>query len=416
MSRTRDAGSTRTHVRRLEVGGSDLVAKSVRGRARSHLRREAEVLGHLEGVPVVELVALRDNDDRTDLVTLDAGAHDLSNPVGLRPALLLTSIAEAADALDQLHRAGWVHGAFCGEHIVVDHGGRATLCSLGSAVPHAAGEHGVADDLEQLRRLIDRLASRRDPTWTSAELRWWRRRSRRLVRVLARSGSWTADAAQIAAITRSFDPPTSGSGSQDHPGAGNPALRLGRAPTGLLLGIITIAATALLWTGRSPTVAGSSSTDDSTPTTTTITTTTTTTTPGGATGCTDDPGTDEAVDLDGDGCVEPVTVEGNEVRSRTSVVRAGTAGDEVAIASPGCTGPPRVVLLRPSTGEVFVFEDPPTTDRPAAATLLVTTGPGALDVDDRAGCRDVTVRHPDGSFSEVPAPPTHRSPTQDADP
>ena len=265
MSRTRDAGSTRTHVRRLEVGGSDLVAKSVRGRARSHLRREAEVLGHLEGVPVVELVALRDNDDRTDLVTVDAGAHDLSNPVGLRPALLLTSIAEAADALDQLHRAGWVHGAFCGEHIVVDHGGRATLCSLGSAVPHAAGEHGVADDLEQLRRLIDRLASRRDPTWTSAELRWWRRRSRRLVRVLARSGSWTADAAQIAAITRSLDPPTSGSGSQDHPEAGNPALRLGRAPTGLLLGIITIAATALLWTGRSPTVAGSSSTDDSAP-------------------------------------------------------------------------------------------------------------------------------------------------------
>jgi hypothetical protein len=342
------------------------------------------VLGHLEGVPVVELVALRDNDDRTDLVTLDAGAHDLSNPVGLRPALLLTSIAEAADALDQLHRAGWVHGAFCGEHIVVDHGGRATLCSLGSAVPHAAGEHGVADDLEQLRRLIDRLASRRDPTWTSAELRWWRRRSRRLVRVLARPG-WTADAAQIAAITRSFDPPTSGSGSQDHPGAGNPALRLGRAPTGLLLGIITIAATALLWTGRSPTVAGSSSTDDSAPTTTTITTTTTTTTPGGATGCTDDPGTDEAVDLDGDGCVEPVTVEGNEVRSRTSVVRAGTAGDEVAIASPGCTGP----RGRPPSTEhrrVFVFEDPPTTDRPAAATLLVTTarvrststiGPGA---------------------------------------
>ena len=76
-------------VGRLVVGGRPLVAKRATGGARRRLRREAELLDHLQDLPVVQLVALRDSDDHTDLVTADAGNCDLADPAGRTPDELL---------------------------------------------------------------------------------------------------------------------------------------------------------------------------------------------------------------------------------------------------------------------------------------------------------------------------------------
>ena len=103
-------------VRRLRVGDRALVAKSAVGRARQQLRHEAELLEHLAAPYVVRLVALRDTDDRTDLVTADAGPHDLSGRWAADPDDLLAALHAAADAVARLHARGWSHGALCGDH------------------------------------------------------------------------------------------------------------------------------------------------------------------------------------------------------------------------------------------------------------------------------------------------------------
>ena len=152
-------GDARVH--RLTVSGVALVAKSARGGSRQHLRREAELLEHLRGLPVVELMALRDSDDRTDLVTIDAGERDLSRLDGLSPEQILRALADAAAAVAELHAAGWTHGALCAQHVVVSGDGAVRLCSLGSAAVRcdSQGELGPAarSDVQQLVATIDRV-------------------------------------------------------------------------------------------------------------------------------------------------------------------------------------------------------------------------------------------------------------------
>lgn len=60
-------------------------------------------------------------------------------------------------------------------------------------------------------------------------------------------------------------------------------------------------------------------------------------------------------DVDGDGCPEPVELDGRTARIGTVTVELGRAGDVVALGDWGCTGIAVPALLRPSTGEVFVF-------------------------------------------------------------
>ena len=59
---------------------------------------------------------------------------------------------------------------------------------------------------------------------------------------------------------------------------------------------------------------------------------------------------------------------------------AGTAGDRVAIGDWACTGAPSALLLRPSTGEVWLFPALPFGDESVTAIALRTV-PGAHDVD-----------------------------------
>ena len=63
------------------------------------------------------------------------------------------------------------------------------------------------------------------------------------------------------------------------------------------------------------------------------------------------------LDVDGDGCADPVQVTGRRVTAGGHRYAVGRAGDRVAVADWDCDGIATVGLVRPGTGEVFAFPD-----------------------------------------------------------
>ncbi|MFN7149803.1 MAG: hypothetical protein ACK4V6_10015, partial [Microthrixaceae bacterium] len=174
--------TTRPSVRRIQVDDRHLVAKSATGARRAQLRREAELCTCLEGTGVVRIVALRESDDRTDLVTEAAGDHDLSSAESLDPTTLRRALMTAVAAVERLHEFGWTHGAICAEHLVVDRAGTSTLCSLGSARPLDGA--AASADAEQLRRVILHVLERTPRGWDVDERARWRRWARSVRRTI----------------------------------------------------------------------------------------------------------------------------------------------------------------------------------------------------------------------------------------
>ena len=376
---TPSGAHNQVRVRRIRVGGRQMVAKSATGRRRSELRREAELLGHLADRSVIELTALRESDDRTDMVTDDAGAHTLADPPAMTPEELIESLATAAEAVADLHAAGWAHGAICAEHLIIDDAGSITLCSLGSAAMHEADGAAIGEDLLQLRAVIDAGLARRDHDRPLVQRRRWRQLTHRARRRLEdrRPGSDRRphSARDLAESLRSVD--VSHRRPAATPRTRQPA-RLTRTPATLVAAAAFVGVSALMWTTASSPVgvasaqpsprratAGpySQSTTTAAPTTVTAPTTTSAPTPASA-----------------EHPPEELAVAGNEIRVGDVTYRAGADGDRLALADPDCTGTSRVLLLRPSTGQLFEFSEWPSTGRPARAHLR-SLHPGAVDLE-----------------------------------
>lgn len=371
-------------VRRLRVDDRDLVAKSGTGGARARLRLEAELLDQLCTAPVVHLVALRESDERTDLVTADAGTQDLTSVTTRDPRAGVAVLAAAAHAVDRLHAAGWAHGALCAAHMVVSDSGAVTLCSLGSATRCSARPSAAEEDVLALVRAMRTATAQIDPTWTVAQ-RWrWRRTARRVRRVL--------DQTSTSAPGRPADRPARLLVRQlerlvpDNPGPGRvpPQPRLLDTATVRLLGPVLCFAATLIVLGvlRPPTgAADGQATADATGTSTatssgapmTVASRSTTGACGGAP-------TGAALDTDGDGCAEQVGAEGNLLRIGDTTLRAGVPGDVVTAAPPDCGAPAAVMSLRPSTGEVFLFGELPEPGEPVTARIVATV-PGATSFE-----------------------------------
>jgi eukaryotic-like serine/threonine-protein kinase len=62
-----------------------------------------------------------------------------------------------------------------------------------------------------------------------------------------------------------------------------------------------------------------------------------------------------AADVDGDGCPEALVVEGGSVRAGAARWTLGQPGDLIAVGDWECDGRAAPALLRPATGDVFVF-------------------------------------------------------------
>ena len=101
-------------------------------------------------------------------------------------------------------------------------------------------------------------------------------------------------------------------------------------------------------------------------------------------------------DVDGDDCPDPVELDDRVAQVGTVRVELGEEGDLVAVADSDCDGVATPVVLRPETGEVFVFAEW-TLDEPVEITATRVV-PGARSIDVGEGrCPPVLVTGDDVS-------------------
>ena len=85
--------------------------------------------------------------------------------------------------------------------------------------------------------------------------------------------------------------------------------------------------------------------------------------------------TGTTVDVDNDGCTDVVSVQNGKVTINGERYAVGDPGDEMAIGNWNCTGKTTLALLRPATGELFVFDSWPKAGDSAKPRVLQTGTP-----------------------------------------
>ena len=352
-------------------GGRVVVVKRAAGADRPRLRREAAVLRSLAGPELVQALDLREHDDHTDLVLSAVAGPTLAGILSegtTGPAAELHVLALACETVARLHARGWAHGNLRAEHVLISPRGRVRLCSLSCAVPLDRGSTQAAADRAALLRMADRWTDG-SPTGTTALFRRLHRThmARRLRRRTARLVD-DPDPLVLARIVRRV--------ARRH--------RTGAiAVVPAVVAIVAVVAVALVaaapWgaeTGAGPATPARSHRTSAPP-------------------CADI--TSATPDLDGNGCGEPVTIDGSQVVVSGRRYRIGAPGDVIAIGDWDCDGTSTALVLRPLTGELFEF---PAWARPGAPTSarLATVVPGARDVlPPTRACGDARITMQDGS-------------------
>ena len=338
------------------------------------LRREAVVLTVARQPGVVEVVA----EDEGRLVLRWVGSRTLAD---LRPTVEHGAALAAALAavVADLHAAGVRHGRITPERVVLDGDGRPVVCGFGAAA--LAGEAGPtpADDVacvgEVLRALVGSDTELEPiPDRRFGARRPWPGGLRRALLNLAdqataddpaRRPTARALAASIADLVPTPEP-------EDR-------RRLPWRPVLAAAVVVTVAGVATA--GRAPLDASGA------PTSTT------------AAPC---PEVDApAADHDGDGCPSTIDVDGAVVAVDGVRYAVGAAGDAVAVDDWDCDGVATPAVVRPSTGEVFVFDGWASPSRQLVVTP-VTTVADATGVEG-AGCGELVVVDGDGGRTVVPA-------------
>ncbi len=416
-----------------------MVLKSATGSGRRVLRKEAELLRGLAGPGIVASVGLRDSDDRTDLVLLDGGRHDLAGPLALDPAARLRALEECARSLGRLHDAGWVHGAVCGSHVVVELDGTARWCSLGSARPIA--DDTLVEELDQLRALVESVLAAPCTDWSLADRRRWSRTGTAFGRAVRRDRERNGGAAppQAAAIgdmvaalhaPRSHRPrtelvppcaePEQASNEPAPPDRDRPirsrtepvpwrtervraigtALRDDRpfpARRPKILVVATLLSLAAVVTTATMAIQDSSSVADRSASVRSLSSST----PLGVA-----PKAQAAPGRTGPTATSTpsASIEGNLVRLGDSTFKVGRADDQLAVVDWNSDGTPTALLLRPASGEVFEFAEWATGNQPTSGQSLGTV-PDGLEIlpapVDPDGCPGARVRRSDGSLVDL---------------
>lgn len=95
----------------------------------------------------------------------------------------------------------------------------------------------------------------------------------------------------------------------------------------------------------------------------------------------------DGADLDGDGCPDPVEIDGTRVTADGVAFEVGQQGDRVKVADWNCDGRATPALVRPGTGEIFVFSEWVESDGPVSvAPATVVPGAVALVAPDPGPC------------------------------
>ncbi len=425
----------------VEVGadGRPVAVKRARDdESRARLRGEAMTLERARHPGVVELVGITEDDTETALSTLWLGGGAFTTvEVPLRK--LASLAASLAATIADLHDRGVAHRRVTPDHVLLDGLGRVVLVGFAEA----STEHTVDDcasdvagvgellatklpsspapvlklrpaspdreTLERLRSVVDRAI---DPVQTR------RPSARSLAGLLAEIADEPATRGPIR-LTR---PATPTEGPPTHPLA--PAFDAARASlsggaskiiTRAFAGAALIAAIAVVGLGAHAAFAGSSPpravVAEPSPTSVTVPSASTTTSLVAprvwptSVACPPVEATGERRDTDGDGCPEAVTIVGGQVLVDDVRFQVGEDGDALAVADWDCDGRDTPALVRPGTGEVYVFDSWATTEAPVTARLVGRV-PGAVGlVPPDGSCDKVTVVHIAGTRSTLSLTP-----------
>ena len=437
----------------------------------ARLRREAELLAIAQGRGVVSLVAEEGTPAEPVLATGRVDGPDLSRVRELTVEEVAGLVAAVGATLAELHEAGVVHGAVMAEHVLLPPDGRPVLCGLGfggragepplaeAPLPEPAVDPArfpgsplsPMSDVLALGALLDGLlatATRADGDGAAVdalravaartavadpELRPSARAvveavrhampSARLPGPPGRSPSGrpadridpVADAGQALRASRRRG--GAGGVRGRSRGAGLPGgrglPRPGAVP--VLAGTALVLAVAFLLvrvTADSPTRPESTAPRLPAPSTTPAVVPPAdaappaTTLPVPATACPAVAGL-LAADVDGDGCPESLRWEGGVVEGGERRWSVGRPGDLAVAADWTCSGRATLAVLRPATGQVFVFDGWATSGHdvtaPEAARVEGAFAVRAAELDGDA-CADLVVERTAGAPATVPVP------------
>ena len=319
---------------------------------RSHLRREAQLLLRARHPGVVTISAFSDQDGSTRLTIAAVTGCTLAEAPPRTPVDALRFTAALARTLADLHEIGLAHRLLRADHVLSTVDGRPVLSEFGDATANADDDDRRLD-AEALRDLVGLIASATTPGPRGS-------RAAGALRALAadvRSSPVPMSPADVAARAGR-------EASRRTPRIGRHRARPSRhRVAAFALGPAIILATVVLMSqhaGETPAPASL-----------------------------------------------PVAPAAEKTPMRVEVggtqYDVGQAGDQVLVADWHCDGEPSAALLRPATGEVFVF-----TSLPAEGELLtarrVATVSGGISLDDDqtdAPCPPLVVRRSDGSRQPI---------------
>lgn len=396
----------------MEVRPGDpdaVVVKRATGPGAVALRAEGERLRAAAHPGVVEVLESTGSADAWELRLAHAGRPlDVAGPLATLQVASLT--AAIAATLADLHEGGIVHGRVDAGHVLLSRQGRPVLCGFGPST-HAQ----PADDVAALGALLAELLGSGVDIEPIPERRWrWRSWSgwdRRTLLLLAdqacadpptRRPTARRLAAALAAAVPEAGIAAPGPAPLPSPPGGDaiealrasatepvatarPRLRLLAGAAAVVL-LVAVGGVRTLGAGSSPAMPAVAPASTTATAVTALRATPTTDLPPTTTGpaaaapvpCVVLPGTTP-------GACAPVRVVGTTVQAGATRYELGQPGDEVVLGDWDCDGAATPALLRPSTGDVFVFQSW-TADRelvvPAVAhvagahRLDVVPGPG----------------------------------------
>jgi hypothetical protein len=385
-------------IRWATSDGVPVVVKAAAGAGRDRLRREGEVLSRLGGAPGPDLVELVEGADHTELVTRRFGNLTVAEAPLLTAAERSSAILGACRAVQALHDQGWAHGSLEASHLLVGPAGEVRLCALSQALPISSED--ASADVAALADVLDDALDQSLGFESGPTRRRWARVARRCRAEVRRAGpsataqdlhaalhaaglGWFAPVATSgpsAPSERSRDTGAEGSARGRRRWAGRRLAGWGLAvAVAAALGATTAAvlgpgdgdapprevAAAL---GHDPDAAAAADVADP-PEDGGVTCPPVSAPPGAA-----------MLDIDGDGCPEPVEVSGRVVHVGARSFEVGVDGDRVAVADWDCDGIATVLALRPRTGEVFAFPRWATERAPADA-IVMARAPGAETIE-----------------------------------
>jgi hypothetical protein len=380
-------------VERHERHGLVAVKTTARPGDAERLTLEADLLAELDHPGLVERCELRFGDRAPELLTRWVPGGSLATRPAPSPARAAALVAGLAETVAGLHRRGLTHGRVDASHVLLDRRGHPILCGLGHArrigppttsettVGRLATGGRAADDVAALAHLLAELVGPSEARRWSPFVRSPRAgpRDRRLCRALLTLAARARhddpanrpSAAALAVALRDLMGERTGGPDRTRPRRPRRLVALGAA-SGVLVVVLLAGDLAARRTVPPPRGAA-------TPATSTIAPTTVARRP-------------------------PVTAP-NEAApvvahaGRRFVV--GSPGDQVVVPGATCSGLPVAVVLRPSTGDVFGFDEWAEAGRELSVAPLANLGPGARLVEmPVAECRVDAVRH-DGSVVAV---------------